>query len=178
MGSQQNCEEDEISLRPSSGHAQPPACQQPHAGSTPVRTNQPAATVACNLRQDGGWDTWETCVALPVSPEWPLCPWCPVLHPSPPPPQAVCDFLGWAVLPLPECHIIGILQCVTFSDFLFHLVFKYPCSTSFPGQRAHFPLALNTLALWGGPTTAFCRSFQPFAATAKAAVSILVLVSA
>nr|KAF6469833.1 hypothetical protein HJG59_011190 [Molossus molossus] len=56
------------------------------------------------------------------------------------------------VLFFPECHIVGITQCVDFHIGFFHLVICFSDSSlSIPSSRAHFFTALSNIPLSGVP---------------------------
>ena len=74
----------------------------------------------------------------------------PPNFPSPPQSLAISDlFIVSIVLPFPECHIIGIVWYVAFSDHLALCISGSP--VSFCGLIAHFFLALNDILLYGVP---------------------------
>ena len=57
-------------------------------------------------------------------------------------------FIVSIVLPFPECHIVGIIQCVAFSDWhLSHSNMMKGSSMSFHGGLAHLFLVLNNISL-------------------------------
>ena len=54
---------------------------------------------------------WSVFMALKTLCALPVCP-------SPPSPSPTDLFIFSTVLPFPECHIVGIIQCVAFSNLL------------------------------------------------------------
>lgn len=60
------------------------------------------------------------------------------------------DFFVSIVFPLPECHVVGIIQYITFQIDFFHLVICiWVSSTSFHVFIAYFFLVLNDTPLCG-----------------------------
>lgn len=61
------------------------------------------------------------------------------------------------LLPFPECHLVGIIECVPFQIGFFHVIIRSGVfSMSSPGFIAHFLSVLNNIP-WFGFT-----SFSPF----------------
>ena len=67
-----------------------------------------------------------------------------------PQPLATTDLFTVPIaMPFPECHIVGIIQYGTFSDWLLSLSNMYKVSfMSFRGLIAHFFLALDNSIVW------------------------------
>ena len=73
-------------------------------------------------------------------------PYVPPIHPSFPSSKLLATtdlFTVFIVLPFSECRIVGIIQYVTFSDWIFHLGY----SMSFHSMTVHFFLVLNNIPL-------------------------------
>ena len=76
-----------------------------------------------------------------------------ILSPTPNPWQPLMFFNVSIVLPFLECHILGIIKYVAFSDWLLSLSDMHQGSSmSFHGLVAHFFLALNGIPFSGCTT--------------------------
>lgn len=80
---------------------------------------------------------------------FPKIPWYSIYSflPSPPQPLEIfAHFIASTVLPPPEYHIIGVIQCVAFLYWRFHLTkcIMFPPCVFFCGLIAHSFLLLNS----------------------------------
>lgn len=110
-------------------------------------------------------------------------PWVPLCPPSLTPTLTLLICLLSQSLPFPECHIIEIIEYVTFSDWLLSLSDRHiKFSVSFHSLMAHFFLGLSNIPqsdiahFTHLPTERRFGCFQVLAIVKKAAVDIHVQV--
>ena len=106
-----------------------------------------------------------------------ICYGLPIHSPFPPALATTHHFIVSIVLPFPECHIVGMIQYVAFSNWFLslsniHLSFFHVLKT-------HLCLLLNNIPLWDvlhSPGGGYCSSFQVLTIMNKATISICVQV--